>query len=167
MGENNNRNELNTKLKLLLKTEQALFSLELQNKSRQAVLVAVGLICVLTSLVMINVSIYLFFENIYSSQISAVILTIINLSIALLFFAISKRQNTAAEAKALQEMRDYALEQISDEIDEVKQNAEEFKNSINRIKNSVDSIATGDFLGLKMILPIVQTFFSVKKDSDK
>ena len=78
--------DFNAKMKLLIKSEKALLSLEMRKKSRQTVWVAIGLLAVLAGLVMLNVTVFLLLETHYSNLVSAAILSGLNLLVAILFF---------------------------------------------------------------------------------
>ena len=155
--------DFNAKMKLLIKSEKALLSLEMRKKSRQTVWVAVGLLAVLVSLIMLNVTVFLYLETSYSNLESAAILSGINLLAALLFFTIASRQDRGAEAESIEEIRDFAWGQISTDIDEVKQNVSEFTSSVKKVKRTVDSFTTGDAFGIKKVMPIITTLINLNK----
>jgi hypothetical protein len=155
--------DFNAKMKLLIKSEKALLSLEMRKKSRQTVWVALALLAVLITLIMINVTVYLYLAETHSNLESAMILTGMNLAVAILFFVIASRQSTGAEAGSIEDIRDFAWEQVSTDIDEVKESVTEFKDSIVKVKRSVDSFTTGDVFGIKKVLPIITTLIDLNK----
>jgi len=132
--------ELNNKLKLLLRSEKALLKLELQRKSRQIVLATIGIIAVLATLVMVNVTTYLFLAESYTPLTSAMVLTGIDLAIAVLFFVVAARQEVGSEADAIHEVRDYALKELSYEVDEIKGQADTIKANFVRMSSGVSAI---------------------------
>ena len=152
--------DFNAKLNLLVRSEKALLKLEIRKKSRQAVFIALGLIAILATLVMLNVTAYLYLSTLYSTVIAAAILTGLNLVVAIIFFTISSRQELGAEAEAMQEIRDFAWGQIADDIDEVKQDVSEFRQSI----QSAQSVFKRDFMLLKELVPIIRSLFGPKKE---
>jgi len=155
--------DLNAKIKLLIKSEKALLALEMRKKSRQTVWVALALLAVLVGLSMLNVTVYLLLSEHYSTLLSAAILSGLNLLVAVLFLFIASRQERGAEADSIEDIRDFALEQLSGDIDEVKQNVADFKQSVTRVKTTVDSFTSGDAFGLKKILPVITTLIELNK----
>lgn len=155
--------DFNAKMKLLIKSEKALLSLEMRKRSRQTLWISLALLAVLVSLIMLNVTVFLSLETKYSNLESAAILTGLNIAVAVLFFVIASHQDRGADAAAIEEIRDFAWGQVSTDIDEVKQNVSEFANSVKNVKRSVDSFTNGEVFGLKKILPIINTLIALNK----
>ncbi len=155
--------DLNTKLKLLIKSEKALLGLQMRTKSRQTFWIALALLSVLVTLVLLNVTVYLYLVQTRTPLASVGILTGINLAIAALFFFISTRQENIAEAKAIEEIRDFAWEQVSSDIDEMKQGVGDFKESVVKVKKSVDSLTSGTAFGLNKVMPVITTLIELNK----
>ena len=155
--------DFNAKIKLLVKSEKALLSLEMRKKSRQTVWVALGLIAVLVTLVMINITAYLYLSSTRTALEAATIQTGVNIVLAVLFFILASRQTLGAEAASIEDIRDFAWEQVSTDIDEVKQHATDLKNSVVKVKKTVDSFTTGDAFGIKKVLPIITTLIDLNK----
>ena len=156
-------NDINAKLNLLIKSEKALFKLEIRKRGRQTVFIAVALLAVLIALVMLNVTAYLSLAAHYSTQVSAAILTGSNLGFAVLFLLIALRQDTGPETESLQEIRDFAWDQMAVEIDGMKQQVTEFGDGVKRIKGGIESVVHGDIFGLRTVIPLIQAFTSSKK----
>jgi len=155
--------DFNAKMKLLIKSEKALLSLEMRKRSRQTVWIALAMVAVLVSLVMLNVSTYLYLSESFTNLQTAMIMTVSNIVIATLCFVIASRQTRGVEAESIEDIRDFAWEQISTDIDDVKQNVSEFKASVVKAKRSVDSFASGDAFGIKKVLPIITTLIDLNK----
>jgi len=155
--------DFNAKIKLLVKSEKALLSLEMKKKSRQTMWVALGLVAVLVTLVMVNITAYLYLSTTHTQLEAATILTGLNIAVAIIFFFIASRQDLGAEAGSIEDIRDFAWEQVSTDIDEVKQHATDFKNSVVKVKKTVDSFTTGDAFGIKKVLPIITTLIDLNK----
>jgi len=155
--------EFNAKIKLLIKSEKALLSLEMKKKSRQTLWTALALVAVLVTLVMVNITTYLYLASTHTNLEAATILTGLNIAVAVIFFVIASRQTVGAEAASIEDIRDFAWEQVSSDIDEVKQNMTEFKNSVVKVKKTVDSFTTGDAFGIKKVLPIITTLIDLNK----
>jgi len=155
--------DFNAKIKLLIKSEKALLSLEMKKKSRQTVWVALGLVAVLVTLVMVNFTAYLYLSSTRTQLEAATILTGMNIAVAILFFILASRQTVGAEAASIEDIRDFAWEQVSTDIDEVKQQAADFKSSVVKVKKTVDNFTTGDAFGIKKVLPIITTLIDLNK----
>ena len=155
--------DLNTKLKLLVKSEKALLGLQMRTKSRQTFWIALALLAVLVTLILLNVTVYLYLVQTRTPLASVGILTGINLAVAALFFFISTRQENIAEAKAIEEIRDFAWEQVSSDIDEMKQGVGDFKESVVKVKKSVDSLTSGTAFGLNKVMPVITTLIELNK----
>ncbi len=155
--------DFNAKMKLLIKSEKALLSLEMQKKSRQTVWIALALLAVLVGLITLNITVYLYLATMYTHIESGAILSGLNLVAAGVFFAIASRQTTGPETEAIEEIRNFAWSQVSTDIDEVKQNVTQFTNSISKVKKSVDTFTSGDAFGLKKVMPIISTLIDLNK----
>ena len=155
--------DFNAKIKLLIKSEKALLSLEMKKKSRQTVWVALGLVAVLVTLVMVNITASLYLAATRTPLEAAAILTGLNIAVAVLFFLLASRQSVGAEAASIEDIRDFAWEQVSSDLDEVKQQANDFKNSVVKVKKTVDGFTTGDAFGIKKVLPIITTLIDLNK----
>jgi hypothetical protein len=155
--------DFNAKIKLLIKSEKALLSLEMKKKSRQTLWASLGLVAVLVTLVMLNITAYLYLAATRTPLEAAAILTGLNIAIALIFFLLASRQTLGAEASSIEDIRDFAWDQVSSDIDEVKQHATDLKNSVVKVKKTVDSFTTGDAFGIKKVLPIITTLIDLNK----
>jgi len=155
--------DFNAKMKLLIKSEKAMLSLEMRKKSRQTLWIALALLAVLVGLITMNITIYLYLETMYTNLISAAIISGLNLLAAGIFFMIASKQTIGSEAEAIEEIRNFAWTQVQTDIDDVKQNVMEFKNSATKVKKSVDSFTSGDAFGLKKVMPIITTLIDLNK----
>jgi choline-glycine betaine transporter len=155
--------DFNAKMKLLIKSEKALLNLEMKKKGRQTLWMALALLAVLTGLAMLNVTVYLLLAEYFSMLQAAAILSGLNLLVAAVFFWIASRQNLGAEAQSIEDIRDFAWEQVSTDLNEVKQNVSELKQSVVKVKSSVDSFTSGGTFGLNKVLPIITTLIELNK----
>jgi hypothetical protein len=57
--------DFNAKMKLLIKSEKAMLSLEMRKKSRQTVWIALALLAVLVGLITLNATVFLYLETMY------------------------------------------------------------------------------------------------------
>ncbi len=157
------KEDFNAKLNLLIKSEKALFRLEMRKKGRQSLFVAIALLAVLVALALLNVTIYLYLETRFSPMASAGILSGLNLAIALIFFIVAARQNTGPEAESLEEIREFAWKQVSQDLDGVKQQVGEFSDGIKRVSGSINSVMHRDYSALAAMLPFVQSLLVARK----
>ena len=155
--------DFNAKMKLLIKSEKAMLSLEMRKKSRQTVWVVLALFAVLVGLITLNITVFFYLETMYTNLISAAILSGLNLFAAAIFFMIAARQTTGAETEAIEEIRNFAWAQVQTDIDDVKQNVTQFADSISKVKKGVDNITSGDAFGLKKVMPIITTLIDLNK----
>ena len=155
--------DINTKLKLLVKSERALLGLQMRTKSRQTFWISLALLAVLVTLILLNVTVYLYLAQTRTPLVSVAILTGLNLAVAAIFFFISTRQEDPAEAKAIEEIRDFTWEQVSADIDEFKEGLGEFRESVVKVKKGVDSLTSGTAFGLNKIMPVITTLIELNK----
>ncbi len=154
--------ELSNKLQLLLRSEKALLKLEMRKKGRQVVLAAIGVIAVLATLVMLNVSAYLYLIEKSTSFNAALILMSIDFAVAMLFFILASRQELGNEAETINEIRDYALKELSGEFDEIKQEASEIRESFSKVSSGISSVFNRDFSAVKAVIPLVEMFVKTR-----
>jgi len=118
---------------------------------------------VLVTLVMVNITAYLYLATTHTPLEAAAILTGVNILVAVLFFVLASRQTVGAEATSIEDIRDFAWEQVSSDLNEVKQQANDFKNSVVKVKKTVDGFTSGDAFGIKKVLPIITTLIDLNK----
>lgn len=155
--------ELSNKLQLLLRSEKALLKLEMRKKGRQIVLATIAILAILATLVMLNISAYLYLEEGFSPLHSALMLTGFDLVLAILFLFFASRQELGNEAEAINEIRDYALKELSGEFDEIKQEASEIRESFSKVSSGISSVFNRDFSAVKAVLPLVEMFVQTRK----
>ncbi len=155
--------DIGNKLKLLLRSEKALLKLEMRRRGRQTVLAAIGIIAVFAALAALNLSAYLYLSTMMSAPPAALALAGANILLALLFFFIASKQQNGPEAEAITEIRDFALAQLGEDVDEFKQNAAELKNGIRKVSNGVSGLFNREFMALGSLMPIVQLFMESRK----
>lgn len=155
--------ELSNKLQLLLRSEKALLKLEMRRKSRQVVLATIGIIAVLATLVMSNISAYLYLVESYTPLQSAMTLTGIDIVIAVLFFVLASRQEVGPEADAIHEIRDYAMQELSSDVEAFKEEAQQMRESFSRVSGGISSVFNRDFSAVKALVPLVEMFVKSRK----
>lgn len=157
------KEDFNAKLNLLIKSEKALFRLEMRKRGRQTLFIAVALLAVMVALSLLNVAIYLYLVTRFSPMISAGILSGFNLMVAVIFFIVAFRQDTGPESESLEEIRDFAWEQVSRDFDGVKQQIGDFTDGIRRVSGSIHSVMHRDYSALAAMLPFVQSLLVARK----
>jgi len=155
--------DFNAKLNLLIKSEKALFRLEMRKRSRQTLFTAIALLAVLAALALLNVTIYLYLVTRFSPMASAGILSGLNLAIAVLFLIVAARQDVGPEAASLEEIRDFAWQQVSRDLDGVKQQVGEFTDGIRKVSGGINSVIKRDYSALAAMLPFVQSMLAARK----
>ncbi len=148
--------EFNKKVSLLLKSQKSLINMEIKKKSKQIILIAIALIAISVTFIMLNFSLFFFLLSMFTNTISALILSLVNLSIALLLIFLALKKDNNAQFDAITEIRDFALDEILEDVDGVKMEVTQFK-------NRATTVFDGTFLGLKTILPLMLTIFNSKK----
>jgi hypothetical protein len=155
--------DLTNKLNLLIRSEKALLKLEMRRKGRQIVLATVAVLAILAALVMLNVAAYFYLIESQSPFHAALILSATDLVLAILFLVLASRQELGSEADTVNEIRDYALEELSDDFEEIKQEALEIRNGFSKVSSGISSVLNRDFSALKSVLPIVEMIFESRK----
>jgi len=159
--------DLSNKVNLLIRSEKALLRLEMRRKGRQVVLAVVAVLAILATLVMLNVALYFYLAESFSTVLSALLLAGANLALAVLFLVIASHQELGAEADAINEIRDYALQELSGDFDEIRQEAMEIRDSFSKVSSGISSVFNRDFSVLKSVLPIVEMVFEARKKEKK
>jgi hypothetical protein len=158
--------DFNAKLNLLIKSEKALFRLEVRRKSRQGLFVAMALLAMLAALVLFNLALYYYLGSRFDPMISAVILAGLNLFVSGIFLFIASRQQAGPEADSLQEIRDFAWEQVSSDLESARQQAAELTRSVRRVGGNINAVMHRDYSALAALLPFVQSLVASRKKSN-
>jgi choline-glycine betaine transporter len=126
-------------------------------------MMTISLLAILATLVMVNITTYLYLVESYSPLYAALILTGVDFAIAIIFLILASRQELGSEAEAVHEIRDYALTELSGEFDEIKQEATEIRESFSKVSSGISSLFNRDFSAVKAILPLVEMFVKTRK----
>jgi len=155
--------ELSKKINLLLRSEKAMLKLEMSRRSRQAVLAAIGVIAVLATLVMLNLTSYLFLKVHFTPEMAALILTGADMLIAIFFLVLASRQELGREAEAVSEIRDYARQELAGEFESLQQETAEIRASFSKVSSGISSVFNRDFSAVKAVIPIIEMFVRSRK----
>ena len=159
--------DVTKKINLLVRSEKALLKLEMRRTGRQVILVTVAVLAILATLVMVNMAAYFYLTETQSPFHSALILSGVDLLLAILFLVLASRQEVGAEADAINEIRDYALSELSEDFEEIRQEALEIRNGFSKVSSGISSVFNRDFSALKSVLPIVEMVFEARKKEKK
>ena len=157
------KRELKDKVQLLLRSEKALFKLEMQRRSRQLLLVVIAAIAILAAVVMINVSSYLYLSETLTPLQSATILSVSDVLLSLLMLWLATRQELGKEAEAMHEIRNFAMQELSEELGEIEQEAAEIRAGFSEVSKGVSSLFNRDFSALKALVPLIELFVQKRK----
>ncbi len=155
--------DFNAKLNLLIKSEKALFRLEVRRKSRQGLFVAIALLAMLAALILFNLALYHYLSTRYGPMNSAAILAGLNLFVSGVFLFIASRQKAGPEADSLQEIRDFAWEQVAADLESTRQQVSELTSSVRRVGGNINAVMHRDYSALAALLPFVQSLVAKRK----
>jgi len=147
--------ELSNKINLLLRSEKAMLKLEMRKRSRQIILAAIGVIAVFATLVMLNVTAYLYFVESYTPLHAAMMLTGIDLGLAIVFFVVAMNQSLGSEAQAVHEIRDYARQELRGELETLEVKTTEIRESFTKFSSGISAA--------KALVPLVKMFVKSSK----
>lgn len=153
--------EFNAKMKLLVKSEKSLLNIEIKKRARQSVWIALALLAILSSLILLNITIFLYLSQSFTNLESSIILLVLNVLFAILCFVIALKENSSPQEESIKEIRDFAWEQVSDDIDQIKQHVTDLKENVSGIKSKMQSFTSASPLG--KIVPIVSTLIDLNK----
>ena len=155
--------ELSNKINLLIRSEKAMLKLEMQRRGRQVVLAAIGLLTVFATLVMLNVTAYLYLVESYTPFHAALILTGIDLFLAIVFFVFASIQSLGKEAEVVNEIRNYARTELSGELETLREETAEIRESFSKVSSGISAVFNRDFSVVKAVIPLVEMFVATRK----
>jgi len=158
-------NNLNAKIKLLIKSEKALLSIELRKKARKTLWIVLGVVALFSALILLNITLYLYFETMFNSLKSVGLLTTINILLAGIFFIIASKQEGDEEIKSIEEIRDFAYQQLSVDINEAKESVKELTHSAQHVKERLETFTNGDAFNISKLLPVITAIIEIVKKS--
>lgn len=143
-------------LTTIYRTERLIAQRRLAVVQRQVVLMAVAGIAALTALILLNVSLYLLLASYVTPAASAGILAAANIVLAAVFATLAGRMNAEDDIAPAVEVRDMALADLEEEVEEM---AEEGR----KVVDSVRKIGTDPFGSLSSLLVPILTALLKKK----
>ena len=131
------------KMQVLLRTEAAIFQINLQTAGKQIILFAVGIVLILLAVAALNVGIYTALADRYGGVTGALIVAAINGILAVVLMVVANRTKPGPEAAMAKEIRDLAISEINTDVNKIRQNLDDFKSDVERIKNGFTSLTGG------------------------
>lgn len=126
-------NRISRNISIILKAERVMARRRLAVfRTQIGMFAAAGLVAGI-GIIMLNVSGFYALNSVYSPQVSALIVALINLGLALLLGVLASRLSTATELAPVAEVRDLAMEDLEAEMDGVIEEAGQLTENIRRI----------------------------------
>ncbi len=151
-------NRLSRNLTTIYRTERLITRRRLAVVQQQSVMMALAGIAVLAALVLLNVSLYFVLNAWMSSAASAAALALANLLLAGLLVLIAKRTNVEDEIAPAVEVRDMAIADIEDELEELATEARD-------VVQAVKSIGANPWGSLPaLLIPLLTAILKHRED---
>jgi len=144
-------------ISVILRTERLIAKRRLAVLQTQSGLMAVALVAAGVGLVMLNVAAFFALRTQTSPQISALIIALINLALALLLLVIASRMSARRELEPVTELRDLAMAELEADLQDTMGEARELADDIRKIARD----PLGSLLP-SVVVPILASF--VKRD---
>ena len=128
------------KLQLLARAELTLKEIYARRAAARAAYLGVALVIALLGLGMLNLAGYLAFQAVLSPAGSAFAMAALNgLGVILVMWLGSRAGPSEGEEQLAQEIREMAYQQVSEDVDEVKEKLERVVGEVNQIGESVSN----------------------------
>ncbi|UCH49415.1 MAG: hypothetical protein JSU95_06455 [Betaproteobacteria bacterium] len=135
-----------TKMRILARAEMTLAKISAQRAAQRATFYAVAIGLVLLTVVMLNVGAYHLFIERMSAATSAFILAGANALLALIVVFAASRVRAGPEEKLVQEIREMALADLTEDVDELRKEFAQIGEGVKRLRSGFSSF-TGDGFG--------------------
>lgn len=158
------------KMQVLLRTEMAIFRINLQTASKQIILFAVSIVLILLAVAALNVGIYTALSENYGRVVGALIVAVINGALAVIIMVIANHTKPGPEAAMAKEIRDLAISELNTDVDKIRQNFDDVKSDVKRIRSGFSSLTSGGggaLFGLSNLAPLIELLISSLKKSKK
>jgi len=153
------------KLRILFRAEMTLVRAEAQRRAHMAMFAAVSLGCVFVALAFVNVGLFFWLTDLANYARAAFILAGGNLVLALIPHLLRQRSKPGSEEQMVREIRDMALEEVSNEIDGVAGNVAALGSAAQQLRSGVASFAGGGLSTLAPALTLVIDLLKKRKTS--
>ena len=156
-------NELIVKLRILARAEVTLFKADAQRKADMALLAAISIGCVFVALIFLNLAAFFALTESDINSRAAFILTGANLVVAVIPFLLRRRSKPSPEEQMVREIREMAVEQISNDITAVGDDIASVGSGIKQLKAGVSSFGSGGAGALGAIGPLLPLVIDLLK----
>ncbi|NOD63077.1 MULTISPECIES: hypothetical protein [unclassified Ruegeria] len=134
---------LSRNLVTIYRTERLIARRRLAVVQQQTILMGIAGIAALSALVLVNVALFFALQNSMSPASAAALLALGNLAFACLLVLFARRSNAEDEVAPAVEVRDMAIADIEDELEEMATEAREVVQAVKSIgANPLGSMAT-------------------------
>jgi len=132
------------KLQLIARSELALTQINARRVASRSALFSVALVFLLLGLAMVTLSIYFALEPRFGAPLAALMVSLGDTIIGIIFILASKRAGPSSnEEKLAREIRDMAYAELGNDIDDFKAEVNQITNDIKRIRTGFTSFSTG------------------------
>jgi type VI protein secretion system component VasK len=157
-----------TKMRILARAEMTLAKISAQRAAHRATYYAVAIGLVLLTVVLINVGAYHMLVEHISAATAAFILAGANALLTLVVVFAASRVRAGPEEKLVQEIREMALADLTEDVDEVRKEFAEIGEGVKRLRSGISSVAGGGFGGgLAGAATLITTIIDVLKKHKK
>ncbi len=154
------------KLRILLRAESTLWKASARRSAQRARYYALALGLVLLTVIMVNVAAFHFLSETRSAAEAALIVAGVNAALAIVMVVLAMRVKPSAEEAMVQEVRQLALQELSTDLDVVKEDLAQVTENVKQIRSGVNS-AMGMFRsagsGLGSLSPALRLITSMLK----
>lgn len=148
--------ELIIKLRILFRTELALFKAETNRKTNILLLTSIAIGALFIAIIFVNIGLFFTFSNSDIDAKAAYWIALINLIIAVIPFILAKQLKASPEELMVQDMRDMTLDEIMKDAQSITKEVESIKSNIKDVKNNLTSFGKNSSLAsISTLLPIV------------
>lgn len=126
-------NRIGRNLSIILRAERMIARRHMAVLRNQTGLMGFAALVAAIGLVMLNIAAFFFLRSSLSPQVSALIVGLVNLGLAVLLVVLATHQNPEAELEPITELRDLAIEDLSVELQGTMDEARDVAKNVRRI----------------------------------
>ena len=141
-------NELVMKFKILVRSEMMLLKSESSRRVNIALLNAIAIGALLIAIVFFNVGLFFMFTETPQYSSAAFWLVGFNLLIAVIPFLISKTVKPNAQEQMIEDIRNMAMSELTQDMSKVNHEVEQVGKSIQNVKTSLSGLQSGSLSGM-------------------
>ncbi|MDX2346592.1 MAG: hypothetical protein QNK11_06975 [Legionella sp.] len=140
--------KFDAKLQLYLRSERAMLGVFLRNQSRKYLLILIGFIALFIALILCDIGVFFVLNTYLSTPKTAFVLACAHVLLFLILMIFSKIKHHQKEVAALEDIRDFAKEEVSKDLKAAKDEVLEVGSSVGHVVHDITSIFNGELLGL-------------------